>query len=146
MLSENPHCVWIQISTTNGKIGNPGEFFFNASISEDWERYEVRAPWDIDPADQMSLIPYMDEAEYLRIKAAQGITACYSPRHANIEEQLFILRHQGPDKYRRNQLCEFVDPEEQVFSYDDIARAFESDVEPLSTDITETDTPALHIV
>lgn len=125
MLSENPNCKWLQISTTNGKKNDPGKFFYECSLSPKWERYEVRAPYQVDPQNNLNLIPYMPEEEYKAKKAADGIRAFYSPRHRNIDTQLMLLSMQGSSKYKRNQLAEFVESADTVFSYEDIKRALD---------------------
>lgn len=126
MLNDNPNCKWLQISTTNGKMQDPGRFFYECSLDPKWERYEVRAPYQVDPQDTMNLVPHMPEEEYIAKRAAEGIIACYSPRHMNLSEQLTLLAFQGPSKYQRNQLAEFVEAEETVFSYEDIKAAMDS--------------------
>lgn len=143
MLNDNPDCKWLQISTTNGKQNDPGKFFYESSLNSMWERYEVRAPFEVDPTNPMNLVPSLPEKKYKKEKASQGIKAFYSPRHMSLSEQLILLSMQGPSKYQRNQLALFVESEEQVFSYDDIKRFMDGDAKPLTMGLTESDNHAL---
>ena len=124
MLNGNPDCELIIISSPNGRRGNPGRFFYDCFADPAFEHFEVRAPWDIDGEDQFSLVPAIPEAEYQAMRSRQGVRAYYSPRHLNLEEQLFALSKQGALKYAQNQLSAFVEAEEQVISNDDISRIF----------------------
>jgi hypothetical protein len=124
MLTDNPECELISISTPNGKEG----FFFESFNNPKWERYEVRSPWDvIDIA--FSLKPSTPEAEYRQQRTEKGIRGFYSPRHKNREEQEFNLGEMGPLMYRQEYGVQFVEPEDQVFSYDDIERMMNSGAE-----------------
>jgi hypothetical protein len=122
MLTDNEKCEVILISSPNGRTG----FFFKAFQSERWERYEVRSPWDVDDLE-MLLIPGADEAAYRKAKAKQGIKAYYSPRHHNQDEQQMNLEEMGPLMYRQEYCCEFVEPDEQVFGYDEVSNVFRSE-------------------
>ena len=117
MLTDNPQCELISISTPNGKDG----FFFESFNNPKWERYEVRSPWDVIDIE-FRLKPSAPEAEYRKQRAEQGIRGFYSPRHKNLEEQEFNLGEMGPLMYRQEYDVQFVEPEDQVFSYDDIER------------------------
>lgn len=121
MLTDNPEAELFIISTPNGKQG----FFYEAYTSSDrWERYEIRSPWQVDPADAWSLDHYLEEDEYRRQMEERGILAWYSPRHYSYEEQLENLEAMGMQQYRQEYCCEFVEQDDMVFSYDDIERAF----------------------
>jgi hypothetical protein len=111
MLTDNAKCELIQISTPNGKYG----FFHRAWLSEQWERYEVRAPWN-PTEDSTGLSPAMLEADYIADRAEKGIIACYSPRHFNKDEQVLQLNEMSEWLYRQEYLCEFVDTGTQVFN------------------------------
>jgi len=132
MLNGNPQCELIIISSPNGKQGNPGRFFADCFRDPGFERFEVRAPFDIDPEDRFNLLPAMPEEEYRAMRAKDGIRAYYSPRHRDLEEQLFALSKQGPLKYAQNQLAAFVEPEEQVFSDEEISRIFRKPPAPIN--------------
>lgn len=142
MLNGNDRLEFNFISSPHGKRGNPGRFFAEAFEDKDNDRYEIRAPWDIDPTDQRRLIPAMPEADFQIMRAKEGINGFYSPRHANLEAQLKILG-KGILSYRQNNLVEFVEPEDQVFSNDDIARLFDNPVKPLDVGVVGTAPRAL---
>jgi hypothetical protein len=130
MLTDNPGCELAAISTPHGKTG----FFFRAWHRPDiWQRYLIRSPWDVDPQDSSHLIPAMPEEEYRAKMAESGVRAYYSPRHYDLREQEENLREMGPMQYKQEYCCEFVEPEENVFSYDDIERALKGmpDISPL---------------
>lgn len=133
MLTDNEKCELLAISSPNGRSG----FFFKANQSLRWERYEVRSPWDVLDLD-MRLVPAMPEKKYQNLKIKDGIRAYYSPRHKNLEEQQSNLEEMGPLMYRQEYCCEFVEPEDQVFNYDDIAAAFENKAKPMDTSIGVT--------
>lgn len=137
MLNGNPDCRMLIISSPHGRSGDPGKFFYDTMQDKNFERFEVRAPFDIDPEDPTNLIPAIPEKEYKAAKIKDGIRAYYSPRHTNLREQRFILSRQGALKYAQNQLAVFVEPEDQVFSYDEIERAFGHSIAPLSSGIGE---------
>jgi hypothetical protein len=129
MLTENPDCELISISTPNGKQG----FFYKSFNNPKWERYEIRSPWE--PVDlEFRLIPAIPEEEYRKRCAAKGIIGFDSPRHRNQQEQEFNLGEMGPLMYRQEYGPQFVEPEDQVFSYDDIERMMGSTAEPLDTE------------
>jgi hypothetical protein len=132
MLNGNPRLELILISSPHGKSINPGRFFFSCWSDAEFSRYEVKAPFVLDPEDPFTLLDAMPEDEYRELRAKQGIKAFYSPRHRDRETQEFLLRTQGAIQYRQTQLAEFVEPEEQVFSYDDLDAAFGRDeIQPL---------------
>jgi hypothetical protein len=117
MLTNNPECELISISTPNGKSG----FFYESFNNTKWERYEVRSPWE--PAGmEYRLLESENEEAYRERRAAEGIAAWYSPRHFNKEEQEFNLTEMGMRMYRQEYRCEFIEPEDQVFSYEEIER------------------------
>jgi hypothetical protein len=126
MLTDNQKCVLTSISTPNGRFG----FFFRAWRSERWERYAIRSPWDPIP-NGGGLVPAQPEKYFKAEMAKQGVHGYYSPRHRNEEEQLENLEEMGERLYRQEYCCEFVEPEDQVFSYDQIERAFVDDIRPL---------------
>ncbi len=135
MLTDNPKCVLLAISTPAGR----GGFFFRAWLSDRWEKYEIRSHWDPVETD-WTLRVGINEKEYQRIRAEQGIRAWYSPRHRNREEQQENLEEMGPREYLQEYCCEFIEPEGQVFKYDEITGLFTSEVEPMRLGtIEETD-------
>lgn len=120
MLTDNAECEVIGISTPNGKQGS----FFRAFQSTSWERYEIRAPWDVDAYG--NLRPAEPEESYQSRRVADGIRAWYSPRHHNQTEQSQMMEDMGGViMYRQECLCEFVEPDDQVFTYEQIQRAVE---------------------
>jgi len=129
MLTDNPECELISISTPHGKQG----FFFESFNNHKWERYEVRSPWEVIDLE-FRLIPAEPEEEYRRKCAEKGIIGFDSPRHKNKEEQEFNLGEMGPLMYRQEYGPEFVEPEDQVFGYDEIERMMNSEIEPLELD------------
>jgi hypothetical protein len=129
MLTDNPDCEMISISTPNGKDG----FFFESFNNPKWERYEVRSPWDVVDIE-FRLDPSTPEPVYRQRQAEKGIRGFYSPRHQNREEQEFNLGEMGPLMYRQEYGVQFVEPEDQVFSYDDIERLMSSTAKGIDLD------------
>jgi len=121
----NPRGRFFVISTPNGRTG----FFARAMKNAGWTRYEVFAPYEIDDQD-WRLYP-SDCKERMKRLAAQGIKAYTSPRHADIGEQQFNMEQMGPLMYRQEYMSEFVEPNDQVFDYDDVDAMFVPDVKPL---------------
>lgn len=127
MLTDNPKCELILISTPNGREG----FFYRAWDSQErWEKYEIRAPWQPHGTEWI-LDPYTDEAKYRAERATQAIRAYFSPRHRNLEEQLENIQEMGPRLYRQEYCCEFVEPQDQVYDYDAIRGLFTEEVKPM---------------
>jgi hypothetical protein len=124
MLTGNGDCELVSISTPNGRDG----FFFNSFNNPAWERYEVRSPWEVVDIETR-LKDGEAEEEYRRRRAREGIRAWYSSRHLDREEQQFNLGEMGPLMYRQEYRCEFVEPVDQVFSYEDIERLTASGAE-----------------
>lgn len=130
MLTHNQKCQMIAISTPNGHTGH----FARASRSEHWERYIIRAPYDIDEVE-IRLVPAGPEEDFAKACAANGFKGFYSPRHGIIGEQQENLEEMGVLMYRQEYLCEYVEPQDQVFSYDDIARAMAAGVDALPASV-----------
>jgi hypothetical protein len=124
MLNGNTRVELILISSPHGKSTDPGRFFFQCWTDPAFSRYEVRAPFALDPMDPFSLLDAEPEADYQARRAVDGIKGFYSPRHQNRELHEFMLSKQTAIVFRQTQLAEFVEPEEQVFSYDDLEVAF----------------------
>lgn len=120
MLTDNPDCEMFAISTPNGKQG----FFYEASKSDRFERYEIRSPWTVDPGDSWSLLKYMEELIYQKMMIDRNIAAWFSPRHFNLQEQLENLEAMGMQQYQQEYCCEFVEQEDMVFSYEELDRVF----------------------
>jgi len=129
MLTDNPECELISISTPNGRQG----FFFESCNNPKWERYEIRSPWEVIDIE-FRLEPAGPEEDYRRRCAEKGINGYYSPRHKNKEEQEFNLGEMGPLMYRQEYGPEFVEPEDQVFGYDEIEQMMNGKIEPLELD------------
>lgn len=138
MLTDNAKCELLEISTPNGRIGH----FYKASISDHWERFEIRAPWEIDG---MNLVPAEPEAEYRARRKQKGIRAYYSPRHANYAEQQENLAEMSELMYRQEYLCDYVEPQGQAFSYDEIDSIFREGARPLDLSIQEAPIKALEL-
>jgi hypothetical protein len=119
MLTDNPDCELLVPSTPNGRTG----FFFRVFHDRSWERYYVRSPYT--PTSGTSLEMMQTEEEFSAEQEARGIIGYYSPRHRNLDHQLNVqLKNLGQQQYRQEQCGEFVEPDAQLFSYSDIARAF----------------------
>ena len=132
MLNKNPNCVVIAISTPYGKRG----WFYSARKHPSWLRVEVRAPWDI--VENQFLVPAEPEAQYQARMLQQGIHSFYSPRHTDREFLENELTRHSALWFRQEYLCEFVEPDDQAFGYDEIDKAFgHQDVKPLFTPIEE---------
>ena len=118
MLTENPRCVVIALSTPNGRDG----WFYRASESERWLRIVVKAPWDLN--EYRELIPAEPEKQFRKRMAEKGIHGFYSPRHRDKDFMLEELEEHGERWFRQEYLCEYVEPEDVVFDYDQIDRMF----------------------
>jgi len=131
MLTHNPLCEVLAISTPNGREG----FFARAWESDRWEKYEVRAPWDIVETT-WELVPALPEREFVAERLRRGILGSYSPRHKLLAEQTENLLEMGARMYRQEYLCEFVETEGAAFRYSDIDAMMGNQVEGLDTDTT----------
>jgi hypothetical protein len=142
MLTANPWCELILISTPKGQEG----FFYRAGQSSMWEKYEIKAPWDVDD-EAWDLTPAaLSEKQYQAERAKKRIQAFYSPRHTDLKEQLDNLEEMGPRLYRQEYLVEFVEMEQQVFNYSHIERAMTEELKPMSFGLLEiADIPELEI-
>lgn len=138
MLTDNEKCEVCAISTPNGRLGH----FFNASQSKRWERYLIRSPWEIDE-EAVAIVPAEPEERFKARMAKDGIRGFYSPRHAIESEQQENLEEMGTLMYRQEYLCEYVEPEDQVFSYDEIERAFRPGLAPLAGGLSPAPVKAL---
>jgi hypothetical protein len=118
MLTDNKKCEMVLISTPHGKDG----FFYKTSLRPHWERYEIRCPWDVIDLEYR-LVPAVEEKAYRARMAEQGIIAYYSPRHFDLDEQQENLTEMGTLMYHQEYCCEYVEPSDQVFNYDDIQAA-----------------------
>jgi len=136
MLTDNPECEVILISTPHGRLG----FFFEAMNNPKWERYEVKSPWDVVDLE-FRLEPAEKEAKYKQKCAEKGINGFYSPRHTSKEEQEFNLGEMGIIMYRQEYGVQFIEPEDQVFGYDEIERMMNNKAEPLIIDAIEEAEP-----
>jgi len=126
MLTDNEKCELAAISTPNGREG----FFFRAWESSRWEHYEIRSQWDVDE-EGWRLVPAMPEKAFREPREKKGIRAFYSPRHRNLEEQQENLEEIGPLMYRQENNVEFVEPEDQVFSYEEVEKMFSREVKSM---------------
>lgn len=133
MLTDNPDASLFVISTPNGRKG----FFFDSMQDTMFSRYLIRAPWEVVDVD-WQLVPAKAEKEFQKEWAAQGVKAFYSPRHRDRNQQEFFLRRQGPLMYRQEMLAEFVEPEDQVFTYEDIQNMFANNLQGIDFNRLET--------
>lgn len=131
MLTNNPSCVVIAISTPYGKRG----WFYKGRKDGTWLNVEVKAPWRI--VDNQYIAPAEPEAQYQARMMKEGIHAFYSPRHTDQAFMQQELERHGSLWIRQEYLCEFVEPDDQAFNYDDIDRAFDYDIKPLFEEIPE---------
>jgi hypothetical protein len=115
MLNNSPDCELISISTPNGKKG----FFYESFNNPSWERYEVRTPFDVIDIE-FRLVEDVPEEVYRRSLSMKNIRGYYSPQHADREMQQFLLEEMGAYMYRQENRVEFVEPRDQIFSYDEI--------------------------
>lgn len=137
MFTDNPDGVLVLLSTPAGKDGFFYEIWNNKSPS--WERYEIRSPWNPENTSHgIDLGSHIPEQEYIQQKAALGIIACYSPRHQRETEQRDNLLEMGSLMYRQEYCCEFVETVDTVFSYEEIERMFQADIESLEQDTIGT--------
>jgi hypothetical protein len=139
MLTMNPRCILIAISTPHGRAG----WFYRASRSARWLRLVVKAPWDIQDG---VLVPASTEAVFQKLMAKQGIYGFYSPRHTDRDFMEEELEEHGERWFRQEYLCEYVEPEDAVFSYEDIERMMVGTAEPLKVgEIIEADIASLEV-
>ena len=139
MLNNNPTCELILISTPHGRTG----FFFRAFNNRGWERYLIRSPYT--PLSGTILERWREEAPWQAEQAAIGVRAWFSPRHMDLGEQTEQLLLMGVRLYLQENGAEFIEPEEQLFSYEDIRSAAETPdlVESLPEGIAIEDIPVL---
>lgn len=151
MLNENKECEMILISTPFGKQG----FFWKAMedphSARIWTRFKTVSPF-VPTADGFDLIRInqgMTRESMMLQAQAKGITGGYyfSPRSNDYEEQLENLIEMGPQLYRQEFCCEFVEPEDMVFTYAQIDKAFESGegITGMAPHLVETDEVSSHI-
>lgn len=123
MLTDNPDCELILISTPFGREG----FFYEAFTGNNaaWYRAEVRSPYQpVGEGSEMTLEPYMQESEYIAELAERGIRAWFSPRHMDYDFQLDQLSEMKLQQYLQEYCVNFVEKSGQVFKYDEIDDAF----------------------
>jgi len=130
MFTKSKRYLFLRISTPNGKKG----FFYDDFNDEKVKRFEVRSPFDVSPANNWTLIPAKPEDEYRREMAAKGIRAYYSPQHRDLDKQQAFLERMGKLRYEQEFCCQFVEPEDQVFSYADIDAMFSTRAKPDNED------------
>ena len=135
MFTNKEHYLFVKISTPNGKKG----FFYDEFSREGSERFEVVSPYLPDPNDPRLLIDALPEDEYKAKRAKDGIKAWYSPRHKNRKEQERNLVRLGRMKYLQEFCGEFVEPEDNVFSYDDINMMFSSSTKGFDFELAEAE-------
>jgi hypothetical protein len=136
MLNNSPECELISISTPNGQTG----FFYESYGNPAWERYEVRSPWDVIDIE-CRLAGAEPEEKYRQRLAAKNIRGYYSPQHRDRGTQEFLLGEMGAYMYRQENLVEFVEPRDQIFSYDEIDRLRRSTARPIELDAIGTAEP-----
>lgn len=122
MFTKSKRYLFLRISTPNGKKG----FFYDDFNDPKVKRFEVRSPFDVSSVNNWTLIPAMPEDEYRQRMAQKGIKAYYSPQHSDYDKQQAFLARMGKLRYEQEFCCQFVEPEDQVFSYSDIEAMFSS--------------------
>ena len=122
MFTKSTRYLFLRISTPNGKKG----FFYDDFNDTKVKRFEVRSPYDVSMMNNWTLVPAQPEDEYRRMMAGKGIRAYYSPQHMDQEKQQAFLARMGKMRYEQEFCCQFVEPEDQVFSYSDIEALFGS--------------------
>jgi hypothetical protein len=119
--------------------GYSGENFANAVRlligyesfnNPNWERYEVRSPWNVIDIE-FRLTEAEPEEVYRKRLAGKNIRGYYSPQHRDRNNQEFILGEMGTYMYRQENCVEFVEPEDQIFSYDEIETLRQSTARPV---------------
>lgn len=119
MLTGNMDAILAVFSTPRGRTG----FFYDAMQDKEFSRYHVRSPWDLIDLE-WKLVPAAPEATWRKKCAEKGVKGYYSPRDRWLDQQKFFLRKMGPLLYRQEKLGEFVEPIDQVFSYEEIDSMF----------------------
>ena len=124
MLTDNPDCELILISTPFGREG----FFYDAmNTGSFWQRFEVRSPFmPVSTPKGLTLVPYMNESDYQEEMRKKNVRAWYSPRHKDFNFQCEQLEEMHESQYLQEYDCEFIEKSGQVFSYDAIERMFDS--------------------
>lgn len=122
MFTKSKTYLFIRISTPNGKKG----FFYDDFNDDHVQRFEVRSPYDVSSMNNWTLTPAKQEEAYKAEMLEKGIRAYYSPQHADYEKQSAFLRRMGKMRYEQEFCCQFVEPEDQVFSYQDIEAMFKT--------------------
>lgn len=120
MFTKSRSYLFLRISTPNGKKG----FFYDDFSDEKVQRFEVRSPYDVSTVNNWTLTPAKPEDTYKAEMLEKGIRAYYSPQHADYDKQSAFLRRMGKMRYEQEFCCQFVEPEDQVFSYSDIEAMF----------------------
>lgn len=120
MLTDNVDCELSILSTPNGKDG----FFYNSFSKDYWDKFFIRTPFDLFlDSDGNYDLRHLTEDEVIAMKAKEskkGMKFFISNRHYILEEQQENFFEMGLQKYKQEYLCEFVEPNDSVFSYDDI--------------------------
>ena len=132
MFTKSKRYLFLRISTPNGKKG----FFYDDFNDSNVQRFEVRSPYDVSQINNWTLIPAKPEDEYRAEMASKGIRAYYSPQHHDYEKQQAFLTRMGKMRYEQEFCCQFVEPEDQVFSYSDIEAMFGTRAKVVEDDVT----------
>ncbi len=120
----------VLLSTPRGKTG----FFYETWTrpSDRWTKVLVKVP-DIQhitsPGDH---VPF-DHNEFVTVNAQKGIKAYISPRHMT-EFLLEEYETMGPHWYAQEYGCEFRDPIDNVFDFDMVLSAFDTEEEAIDFD------------
>lgn len=109
----------VLMSTPSGKRG----FFFREwDQGVGWTKIEVNVAFTYKSGE---LVDAMPEAEYRTQREKEGVSAYYSPRHTRefLEQEISTV----PEYWFQQEYgCQFVDPENQIFSYELIQDALVS--------------------
>lgn len=122
MFTKSKSYLFVRISTPNGKKG----FFYDDYNDPKVRRFEVRSPYNVSDMNNWTLTEAQSEDTYKAEMLAKGIMAYYSPQHADYDKQSAFLARMGKMRYEQEFCCQFVEPEDQVFSYSDIEAMFNS--------------------
>ena len=130
-LTGNPDCELIAVTTPYGKQG----WFYKAwTESKNWHKILVKPAFKLSP-DEREVIPDIPEEQFRAHWAALGVSAYYSPRHTYefLKEE---LEEVGPNMWRQEYNCEFLDDGFSVFDINAIRDSITTSVTNM---FTETD-------
>jgi len=139
MLTDNLECELSILSTPNGKSG-----FFYKSFSKDyWDKYFIRTPFELFINDEGNYnLKHLTEEQIQRKvekEGKRGLKFFISNRHHSFSEQYENFMEMGVQQYKQEYLCDFVEPMDNVFSYDDIESLAGSECDTLNLNMKDID-------